>query len=311
MILSKFIIRFVSQVYYRDVRRQPKLNVQPSDDTFGIGKQILHYAIKNDQTEIAQLVISSVQDIDVNCWYHVRTRSRCSKSGYQTIKKHLFEKALENKQIDVLRAFVKHKRLNSMEAFSSLLASKKSCLNPNLKKELILSLLNHENLDLAQAFEKCIQSGSFEIFEILATPKYLTKIIPWVETNALRCIIKNTKYNTFSWLKHFLENVKNLKIDISSHSAEILNHCSYYNKFSLLTFLVDTLKFKVTQKIIKYAKNNQYDPDYESDSWDFCCPSGGRSSYVPGQASVRLIQYLESKIYIPCKAPSPKRQKLH
>jgi len=198
-----------------------------------------------------------------------------------------------------------------MEVFSSLLASKKSCLNPNLKKELILSLLNHENLDLAQAFEKCIKSGSFEIFEILASPKYLTKIIPWVETNALRCIIKNTKYNTFSWLKHFLENVKNLKIDISSHSAEILNHCSYYNKFSLLTFLVDTLKFKVTQKIIKYAKNNQYDPDYESDSWDFCCPSGGRSSYVPGQASVRLIQYLESKIYIPCKAPSPKRQKLH
>jgi len=302
-------IRFV---YYLKGYR-PRIDVQPSNDTFGIGKQILHYAIENDQNEIAQLLISSAQDIDVNCWYHVQSRSGRSKSGYKFIRKHLFEKALEKKQIDVIRAIVKHRKLNSMEVFSSLI--KNSFLNPNLKKELILSLLNQENLDFAQAFEKCIKSGSFEIFKIFATPKYLTKMIPWVETKAFLFIIKNIKYNTLSWLEHFLENVKNLKINISSqiplHSAEILKDCSYYNKYSLLTFLVDTLKFKVTQEIIKYAKNNQYDPDYESDSWDYCCPSGGRSSYVPGQASETLIEYLESKIYIPCKAPSPKRQKLH
>jgi len=187
--------------------------------------------------------------------------------------------------------------------------------NSNLKKELILPLFNQENLDLEKVFEKCIKSGCFEIFKILATPKYLAKIIPWVETKAFQFITKEKKYNTIMWLEHFLENAKILNINIYSkihlHSTEILKHCAYYNQSSLIKFLVNTLKFRVTQDIINYAKQNQFDPDYESDSWD-CGPSGWyRSSYVHGQASETLIRYLESKIYIPCKAPSPKRQKLN
>jgi hypothetical protein len=306
-------------VYGRWGRGPPKLDVHSSDDTFGIGKQILHYALEKNQTDIAILLISSVQEINVNCWYHVRKRAPRTKGGWTTAKKYLFQKALEDEKIDVLRALVKHKKLDSTQVFSTILESDFLDENPDLQNELILSLLNQDNLDFVKVFEKCVSTGNFELFEILVIPKYLAKAVPWVEGKALLSIIKSKKiYLTMQWIELFLENANKLKINIYSkihlHSTEILKHCSYHDERPLIKFLVDTLKFKVTEEVIKYAKRNKYDPNYESDSWsDDGCPGGWgfrNYTYIPPRASEELIRYLESKVYIPCKAPSPKRQKL-
>jgi len=260
------------------------------NETFGTETQILLHALKNEQNEIAKFLICSNM-IDVNCF--VKTKVEVPRKGQRWRiesyhEEYPFEYVFMKKDLDLIFELLKRDDLDANQALRPIFKNLNQDDDPNFekhRKQIITILLDKPNLNLVKLLKASIDSISNDhdermshetdkkALKMLITPEFLLKYSSWIKTEAFEYLI-NCDYVGFdqSWFQQFLENASKIGIDlveinrpkstkflinaIKKH-ADDLQFGYLYER--LIKYMVEKLKFEITQEIIDFAEEN--------DSW--------------------------------------------
>jgi len=249
-------------------------------------------------------------DLDANQAFHaiIKNQNQVQKEVQKQVKKHVQStstmKALTARG-QRLRTRSNRKNKDDLNFDQKVKKSSnrknKDDLNFDQKvKKMITILIDKPNLDLVKHFKKCIECGDGwedkpdeENFKRLIRPEFLIKYSSWIQNEAFGYLVESEViYETF-WLQNLVENAQKIGIDLGeinrSRSTELMETAADSTKDDLITYMVETLKFVVTEEMIAtYAANMS--------KW----------------SKSNILNYLKSKLSTDsCKIPSPKRRKLN